>query len=120
VSDEDIKRLYYSIGEVGRMLDIDQHVLRYWETEFRELAPRKNRTGKRQYRDSDIETLKRIKHLLYEERYTIEGARRQLKLKSRGRVSLSTDSLSDSSDRALKSIQDVRKGLQELKDIIGT
>ncbi len=74
----DIKKLYYSIGEVADMLEVEAHVLRYWETEFRQLAPRKNRAGRRTYRKTDLELLHVIKRLLKEEKYTIEGARQVL------------------------------------------
>ena len=73
-----IKKLYYSIGEVADMLEVKPYVLRYWETEFPQLKPTKNRAGNRSYRDSDIEILFTIKDLLYTQKYTIEGARQQL------------------------------------------
>jgi DNA-binding transcriptional MerR regulator len=65
----------YSIGEVGDHLDLEAHVLRYWESEFDELMPKKDAAGRRVYTDADIRTLQRIRHLLKEERYTIAGAR---------------------------------------------
>lgn len=74
----DIKKLYYSIGEVADMLEVEAHVLRYWETEFRQLKPRKNRAGRRTYRQADIDLLLVIKRLLKEDKYTIEGARQVL------------------------------------------
>lgn len=71
-------KLYFRIGEVSAMLGIEPHVLRFWETEFHSLAPRKAGSGHRLYRRKDVELLFRIKHLLYEKRYTIEGARQSL------------------------------------------
>jgi len=71
-------RLYYSISEVSELLDVKQHVLRYWESQFSNLRPRKNRAGNRMYQPKDIDTLKAIKELLYDRRYTIAGARRRL------------------------------------------
>ena len=73
-----IKKLYYSIGEVSRMLDLKPYVLRYWETEFSQLSPPKNKAGNRIYRQKEVDLLRHIKELLYERKYTIEGARRQL------------------------------------------
>lgn len=73
-----IKKLYYSIGEVSEMTGLDPHVLRYWETEFEQLKPKKNRAGRRVYMYEDIEMVKRIQFLLREEKYTIEGARQVL------------------------------------------
>lgn len=69
---------YRSISEVSEMLDVKPHVLRYWETQFSMLRPRKNRAGNRMYRPEDVRLLLRIKELLYERRYTIAGARRTL------------------------------------------
>jgi DNA-binding transcriptional MerR regulator len=73
----DNKKIYYSIGEVCLMTGLESHVLRYWETEFPLLRPKKNRAGNRAYRDKDIEIIRFIKHLLYEEQYTILGAKRK-------------------------------------------
>lgn len=75
---EGIKKLYYSISEVSRMTGLKAHVLRYWETEFPQLQPKKNRAGNRIYTLRDIEVVERIQHLLKEEKYTIEGARQAL------------------------------------------
>ena len=72
-------KLYYRIGEVAKLTGVKPHVLRYWETEFRWMAPPKSRSKQRLYRQKDIEMVKAIKHLLYEERYTMAGARLQLR-----------------------------------------
>jgi DNA-binding transcriptional MerR regulator len=77
--DEERKKRYYSISEVSNMLGIKAHILRYWETEFPMLKPRKNRAGNRAYTEHDIKTVMMIKTLLYEEKYTIEGAKKYLK-----------------------------------------
>jgi DNA-binding transcriptional MerR regulator len=71
-------KLYFRIGEVSSLLGVETYVLRYWETEFPSLAPKKSGTGHRLYRRKDVELLLRIKHLLYEKRFTIEGARQSL------------------------------------------
>ena len=73
-----IKKLYYSIGEVSKMTDLKAYVLRYWETEFKQLKPPKNRAGNRTYRQNDIDLILFIKDLLYNKKFTIEGARTQL------------------------------------------
>jgi DNA-binding transcriptional MerR regulator len=73
-----IKKLYYSISEVSRITSLKPYVLRYWETEFAELHPAKNRAGNRTYRLEDIKLIFLIKRLLYEDKYTIEGARQRL------------------------------------------
>lgn len=74
-----MEKLYYSIGEVSDIVGYDPHVLRYWEQEFDELSPRKNRAGRRVYTDDDIEIIERIRFLLKDEKYTIEGARQALR-----------------------------------------
>ena len=73
------KRLYYSISEVAEMTGLKPHILRFWECEFSNLRPRKNRAGNRAYTERDIKIVKLIKNLLYVEKYTIEGARTRLK-----------------------------------------
>jgi DNA-binding transcriptional MerR regulator len=73
-----IRKLYHSISEVAELADLEPHVLRYWETEFEELHPKKNRAGNRVYTERDIATVLRIKHLLRDDKYTIEGARQVL------------------------------------------
>jgi DNA-binding transcriptional MerR regulator len=72
------KKAYYSIGEVCDLTGLKDHVLRYWETQFDVLNPTKNRAGNRVYRPKEIELVLLVKHLLYEEKYTIEGARKKL------------------------------------------
>jgi DNA-binding transcriptional MerR regulator len=74
-----LQKLYYSIGEVSELLDLKQHVLRYWETQFPTLKPKKNRAGNRTYRVRDIKYILTIKSLLYERGYTIAGARKKLR-----------------------------------------
>ena len=71
-------KLYRSISEVSDLLDVKPHVLRYWETQFSMLRPKKNRAGNRMYRPEEVRLLLRVKELLYDRRYTIAGARRTL------------------------------------------
>ena len=72
------KRLYYKIGEACRLLDIQPYVLRYWETEFPALSPAKSRSGQRVYNEKELAIIRRIKELLYDEGYTIAGAKKKL------------------------------------------
>lgn len=73
-----IRKLYYSIREVSERTGLKAHVLRYWETEFEQLRPKKNRAGNRAYTERDIELVEQIQHLLRDQKYTIEGARQAL------------------------------------------
>lgn len=77
-------KLFYKIGEVCELTDTQPYVLRFWESEFPQLAPQKNRSGQRMYRREDIETVERIKKLLYEEGFTIAGARKRLESDATG------------------------------------
>jgi DNA-binding transcriptional MerR regulator len=119
LSQQEIPKLYYSIGQVSLIAQVDQHVLRYWETEFKELAPRKNRGGKRLYREGDIKTVQRIKELLYRDRYTIEGARKKLKEEVGGRKgAIAVESPSDPDLKCNRLISEMKIGLVELKDLL--
>src|SRR3954449_3069853 len=77
-------KLFYKIGEVCEHVGVQPHVLRYWETEFPMLAPQKNRAGQRVYRRKDVEMVLRIRDLLYEEKFTIAGAKKKLADEMRG------------------------------------
>jgi DNA-binding transcriptional MerR regulator len=76
-------KLYFKIGEVSELLGVEPYVLRYWETVFPGLSPKKSGTGHRLYRRKEVELLLKIKHLLYERRFTIEGARQSLQAEPR-------------------------------------
>ena len=78
MKDLSIKKLYYSISEVSKITNIEQYVLRYWETEFEQLKPQKNRAGNRIYTNKEIQLILHIKNLLRERKYTIEGAKKIL------------------------------------------
>jgi DNA-binding transcriptional MerR regulator len=71
-------KLYFRIGEVSKLLGVEPYVVRFWESEFRSLSPKKSDTGQRLFRRKDVELLLQIKHLLYEKKFTIEGARQSL------------------------------------------
>ena len=78
------EKLFFKIGEVCELTGVQAHVLRYWESEFPMLAPQKNRAGQRTYRKRDVEMALRIKELLYEDQYTIAGAKKKLSAELRG------------------------------------
>jgi DNA-binding transcriptional MerR regulator len=77
------EKIYFKIGEVCELVGVQAHVLRYWETEFPMLSPQKNRSGQRSYRRRDVEIALRIKQLLYEEMFTIAGAKKKLQAEMR-------------------------------------
>jgi DNA-binding transcriptional MerR regulator len=96
------EKLFFRIGEVCDLIKVQPHVLRYWETEFPMLAPQKNRAGQRVYRRKDVEMVFRIRDLLYEEKFTIAGAKKKLLDESRGgsvRAKLGEELSADASDQ---------------------
>ena len=105
-------KLYRSISEVSEMLDVKPHVLRYWETQFSMLRPKKNRAGNRMYRPDEVKLLLRIKELLYAKRFTIEGAKRTL-LAERREESPQVEMGFDSAERKLL-LFEVKEGLRDI------
>jgi DNA-binding transcriptional MerR regulator len=91
------EKLFFKIGEVCELAGVQAHVLRYWESEFPMLAPQKNRAGQRVYRKRDVEMALRIKELLYEDQYTIAGAKKRLanELRGGGKLKIVSDHESD-------------------------
>ena len=87
-----VKKLYYSIGEVSELTQLKAYVLRYWETEFSQLKPPKNRAGNRTYRQKDIDMILNIKDLLYKKKFTIDGARSVIS----GKETISVNDMSES------------------------
>ena len=112
-----IKKLYYSISEVSEMTGLKQYVLRYWETEFLELRPSKNRAGNRTYKDKDIRLINQIKDLLYNKKYTIDGARIYLqKSNESGRKTGETNENVNNKIQLLDTIQSELEGILNALD----
>ncbi len=104
-------KLYFRIGEVSRLCRLPAYVLRFWETEFPQLKPIKSSTGQRMYRRKDVDAVLRIKKLLYEEGFTIAGARQQLRSESKAEKNQAPLPFPVQSSTDLKRI---RHGLQEI------
>jgi DNA-binding transcriptional MerR regulator len=117
-----IKKLYYSISEVSKITEIEQYVLRYWETEFEQLKPQKNRAGNRIYTNKDIQLILQIKTLLREKKYTIEGAKKILENYSpeQGIVisEQETDEKEENYSETKKEKPSLKKDLEEIKTIL--
>src|SRR5215472_18687872 len=111
-------KLYFRIGEVARLAGIKPYVLRFWETEFPSLGPRKSGTGHRLYRRKDVELVLEIKRLLYEKRYTIEGARKMLEQRAKPEAARSKPAKSRAQaalfENSASLFEMVRKELQSL------
>jgi DNA-binding transcriptional MerR regulator len=110
-------KLYFRIGEVSRLCRLPAYVLRFWETEFAQLKPTKSSTGQRMYRRNDVETALRIKQLLYNEGFTIPGARQQLLSERKKRSQSELPFIAPSQNDGIKR---VRQGLKEILTILSS
>jgi len=111
-------RLYFRIGEVARLCRLPAYVLRFWETEFPQLKPAKSSTGQRLYRQRDVELAVHIRRLLYEEGFTIAGARQQLK--AAAKPAKSQVALPFPRKVPAYELKRIRQGLQEILALLGT
>ncbi len=101
-------KLYFKVGEVSKIAGVPAYVLRFWETEFRSIHPKRTDTGQRLYRKKDIERVLAIKQLLYDKRYTIQGAKQYLK---------SQTAVKTKTQRKL-SLSEIRKELEDIRNIL--
>ena len=99
-------KLYFKIGEVSQISGLPSHVLRFWETEFKKIKPRRTAAGQRSYTQKDVATILEIKHLLYEKKFTIEGARKYLNTRTR----------SDTNDKDF--LIDLKKELTSIRNLL--
>ena len=101
-------KLYFKIGEVSALAEVPAYVLRFWETEFKKLNPKRTPTGQRLYRRSDVELVFKIKHLLYERKFTIQGARQHMisKKKAKKKTSSST------------TLAEIRSELESIRELL--
>ena len=126
-ANKEVKKLYYSIGEVSEITGLKQYVLRYWETEFSQLRPAKNSAGNRNYRKSDIDLINEIKDLLYDRRFTIKGAKQYLKdkVKQSSDKTINKEQISTIKEKVikltaadLKTLKSIKSGLNDLLALI--
>ena len=110
-------KLYFRIGEVSELCHLPAYVLRFWETEFPQLKPVKSSTGQRMYRRRDVDHVLRIKQLLYDQGFTIAGARQQLRAEIKGDISQATIPFPSPSANKL---QNIRQGLREILTLLST
>ena len=116
-----IKKLYYSIGEVSKMTELKAYVLRYWETEFKQLKPPKNRAGNRTYRQRDIDLILYIKDLLYTKKFTIDGARYQLAMekdRKKEDVSAPVDRIQQAAPARKEILLKIKQELETLLELL--
>lgn len=117
-------KLYFKIGEVAKLAGVEPYVLRYWETEFKEICPVKSRTKQRLYRRKDIDTVIQIKRLLYQDGFTIEGARKKMKESKSERDAREVSHaevqlpISFSNGDETKFLKELKKGLEDLLKIL--
>lgn len=104
-----MKKYYYTIGEVCNLLDLKPHVLRYWEKEFPQLRPKKKQNRNRRYTPEDIETVRKIRYMLYEQKFTIDGAKKRFeKNKKEQTQQLELGFLDEDIDKKQKIINDLK------------
>ena len=115
-----IKKLYYSISEVSEITGLKQYVLRYWETEFSQLKPGKNRAGNRNYLSHDVDTIIKIKSLLYDRKFTIKGAIQHLKYPSKksSQQNEKQNILKLSNSIDIQTLKDLKQGLDDLIKLV--
>ncbi len=119
-STHSIKKLYYSIGEVSKDTELKQYVLRYWETEFKQLKPSKNKAGNRTYRQKDIDLILRIKELLYNQKFTIEGARIMLSSENSSEEPVIIDQSEEKGEANLEILIKIRSELKSILEDISS
>ena len=118
MKDFGLKKLYYSISEVSKLAGLEQYILRYWETEFEQLKPGKNRAGNRIYTNRDIKLILQIKRLLREEKYTIEGAKKILSDLVLEPNLQNKPNENESNKQKIVSPRPLKKDLEELKNFL--
>jgi DNA-binding transcriptional MerR regulator len=111
-------KLYFKIGEVSKIADIRPHVLRYWESEFKALKPVKSKSGQRVYRRKDVETVLKIKNLLYAQRYTIEGAKKKLKQKAVSEKPVKQLNLALNKAQVKETLEEIKKELSSIAEML--
>src|ERR1700722_368766 len=111
------EKLYFRIGEVSRLCQLPAYVLRFWESEFPQLKPVKSSTGQRMYRKRDVGGVLRIKQFLYEQGFTISGARRQLRTESK---TDKTQAAIPFPSHSAPELQHIRQGLREILNLLST
>ena len=109
-------KVFFKIGEVAEIAEVEQHVLRYWEDEFDTLCPDKNRSGQRLYQKKDVEVVLEIKRLLYVEKFTIAGAKVKLKKYKKKGSSLE---IQEDRDKFLQWKREIKQDLNEIINILG-
>src|ERR1700691_2073964 len=107
-------KLYFRIGEVSHLVGVEAYVLRYWESEFPGLSPRKSSSGQRMFRRKDVELLLRIKHLLYSQKFTIEGARKALQERNKPGASPASAPVQQAELFATNPLTEIRKQVSDI------
>lgn len=111
-------KLFFRIGEVSQLVGVEAYVLRYWESEFPGLSPRKSSSGQRMFRRKDVELLLRIKHLLYGQKFTIEGARKALQEKNKAGLVRNSTSGTQAELFASSPLPEIRKQVSEILQLL--
>ena len=111
-------KLFFRIGEVSHLVGVEAYVLRYWESEFPGLSPRKSSSGQRMFRRKDVELLLRIKHLLYSQKFTIEGARKALQERNKPPAQATRQPVRQAELFGSSPLPEIRKQVSEILEIL--
>ena len=112
------KKLFYTIGEISKLTQVESYILRYWESEFELLHPAKGKNGQRVFKEKDLEAILEIKELLYNQEYTIAGAKKKFK-ENKKNVESQRELFSNSNVEYKKFLIKLKKELEELNDLLG-
>ncbi|MEW6087273.1 MAG: MerR family transcriptional regulator [bacterium] len=112
------KKLFYSIGEISKLTQVEPYILRYWESEFELLHPAKGKNGQRIFKEKDLEAILEIKELLYDQGYTISGAKKKFK-ENKKNIESQKELFSVSDIEYKKFLLKLKKELEELNDLLG-
>jgi len=113
-----LDKLYYRVGEVSRIVDLPAYVLRFWEGEFKAISPKRTASGQRLYRPKDIETILQIKELLYDKKFTIEGAKKQLHQTGRAEPAETVADPAAMTKPAAVSLAEIRRELLQIRALL--
>jgi len=111
-------KVYYKIGEVSAIAGVKPHVLRYWESEFKDIRPAKSKSRQRLYRKRDLHLILEIKKLLYEQRYTLEGAKKKLEKGVTQHAAVPESNVVTDDDRVRRSLREIREELEALSRLL--
>lgn len=114
VAENELSKLYYTIGEVAEMFDVNTSLIRFWEKEFPQISPKKNKKGNRLFSQKDISIFNKIYHLVKEQGFTLEGAKKALKSKTQVEFVQEVDATKDN-DQIIEKLEKIKQQLEQMR-----